>query len=113
MKKCFGFSFSFDDGKDLTMIIPVEQNEFTYTQEEKMFTSSNEKKLESIYGIHDICGGEIFQVEHKGVYVEYENIFGFMTYEVSREQVDTLMCIWKDILTDELCIKTGPIIKVN
>lgn len=112
MKKCFEFSFShinYDD--DVTTeelyIIPLETDDIDEEKEDEIIEACERHGLESHpYGVHDISFGAELVSDN----VEYESIFGFNTYEVEKDKVFQLMSIWKNILENELGIKTGDVL---
>lgn len=111
MKKCFEFSFSFDGNpKVIDTFIPLntDLDELTSEQEDLLFNECDKRGLERYpYGIHDVGLGSEFNHENE----KYIGIFGFYSYEVPEENIDALMAIWKEILTEQLGIETGSIIK--
>jgi len=93
MKSCFMFQFSANE-KNITSIIPLKDNSIL-NKELEIINICDSMNLESDFGIHDVCGLET--VEFEGV--DYFNEYGFMSDEIEEDRIDTLMNIWKSILS--------------
>ena len=111
----FGFEFTVqndnsEDAKFVTAIVPfLSEPEYDEddrsNMDDRIIDICGELNLESEYGVHDVSGGQIVEVDGK----EYEFIFGFDTYEVPNEKISELMIIWRNIF-NKLGFTVGDII---
>jgi hypothetical protein len=108
MRTCFEFSFSHNDTSEQEVyIIPLDVDEIDEDKEDEIIDACASHNLESHpFGVHDISFGAVLTSNG----IDYDSIYGFGTYEVSKDKVFDLMSIWKNIFTNELGIKTGDVL---
>jgi len=94
--KPFAFDFVFEDPIKGAIVqiwhLPVEAEELTEEQNNKLFEEIEDRKLEYDFGVHDVGYSD--------------ELFGFNSYEVKYDKISELLQIWKDILTS-LGLETG------